>query len=128
MASARYPASARSTDDLARPKQSLEHVGDVFTAHPVGAGQHPDGFNDRHQRDETRPLRRKALDDPGGGGGLRRVVLRQVSHQHIGIDSDQSRRAPASMAACMSSRPTGRSGLGTMPFKDRIEWEAGTTA
>lgn len=56
------------------------------------------------------------------------IVLREIAHDQIGIDADRAPVAPASIAACISSRLMGLAGRGMIPFRDLIEYAAGTTA
>jgi hypothetical protein len=59
---------------------------------------------------------------------MRGIILRAIAHEQIGIDADHSSVPPASIATCISSRLTGLAGRGMIPFRDLIEYKAGTSA
>jgi putative transposase len=102
-----------------RAQQTLQRLRNQFARSVIAALQHPNELNQHHLRQVARFGIRQALDQGRGLGRLLGVVLREVAHQHIGIQPDhRAASAPAAaIAAFIASIDTATARFGRMPFR-----------
>src|ERR1035441_5715950 len=92
----------------------------------VNTFEDPDNFKNGDQTDKTWVLFRQAIfNNLRCAWGLLRIVLRDVAQKDVCIESNHSLPrnrcvAPASIAPSISSRGTGLSSLGIIPFSRAV--------
>src|SRR5436190_9643132 len=93
-------ASAIADLELLRAENAVEHVDDLRLGRVVGVAQDPHELAE-DDRPEDAPLaaRDGAVDDRFRLSGLGRIVLGEVSHEHVGIEPDHDREAAFRMTA-----------------------------